>query len=318
MCGSRPGVWRADTVGETLQLDNPHNPIAGERRTLILSDTHLGRPGRVSVATLRPLWQGFDRLIINGDAAELQQPRCRAAGARAVEQLERATGADGVELTLISGNHDAYLSDTRYLRLLGGRVLLTHGDVLHPTIVPWTRHAKVLAQQYAEAMARATAAQHRCMDFRHELSQHLAYREQMGISADGRDKGLSKLRQALLHPIKVARILAYWRSVPTLVHRFVEHYDPAVEMVVLGHTHRQGVWQRQGRSILNCGSFDLPGRPRAVVVEGHAVTMRRITWAGEAFALQRKVLFEQRFTAGGTMAETTTRQHARERETLAA
>lgn len=271
--------------------------MPGEARTLILSDTHLGRPGRVTVSALRPLWQGFDRLIINGDAAELQQPECRAAGAKAIDQLHGAVERDGIELVLISGNHDAYLSDTRYLRLLGGRVLLTHGDVLHKSIVPWSRHAKVLAQQHDEAMNHATAAQHRCIDFRHDLSQHLAYRERMGISADGRDRGLCSLRNALLHPIKVAKVLAYWRSVPTLVHQFVEQCDPGAEMIVLGHTHRQGIWHRHGRVILNCGSFDLPGRPRAVVVEGYTVSMYKIGWSGAGFALRESALFEQRFAA---------------------
>ena len=271
--------------------------MPGEPRTLILSDTHLGRPGRVSVSALRPLWRGFDRLVINGDTAELQMPHCRAAAARAVQELQHAAEQDGVELALISGNHDAYLSDTRYLRLLDGRVLLTHGDVLHPSIVPWARQAKVLAQQHAQAMARATAAQQRCLDFRHDLSQHLAYRERMGIGGDGKDKGLSTLGSAALHPIKAAKVLAYWRSVPTLVHRFVEQCEPGAELVVLGHTHRQGVWRRGGRVILNTGSFDLPGRPRAVVVAGHTVTMHKVGWSAGRFVLGERTLFEQRFAA---------------------
>ncbi|MEM1356252.1 MAG: metallophosphoesterase [Planctomycetota bacterium] len=278
--------------------------MPGQARTLILSDTHLGRPGRVTVAALRPLWQGFDHLIINGDAVELQMPSCRAAGARAVDTLQDAADRDGVALTLISGNHDAYLSDLRYLYLLEGRVLLTHGDVLHPTIVPWTSHATVLAEQHAEAMARATPTQRGCMDFRHDLSQRLSYRERMGIRADGKDPGLNKLHNALLHPIKVAQVLAYWRSIPALVHRLVEQCAPGVEMVVLGHTHRQGVWNKHGRSILNCGSFDRPGRPRAVVVEGRTVSMHRIKWSGQAFQRMEKPVYVQRFTPPQPAANT--------------
>lgn len=268
--------------------------MPGEPNTLILSDTHLGRPGRVTVEALRPLWRGFDRLIINGDAAELQLPDYRVAGARAMEQLQDAVARDGVELTLISGNHDAYLSDHRYIRLLGGRVLLTHGDVLHPSIVPWSHEAKILAEQHAEAMANATDAQQHCIDFCHELSQHLAYREMMGLGANGKSVGMS-LRSAALHPIKVAQVLAYWRSVPELTHRFAERYCPEAEMIVLGHTHRQGIWKKGGRTILNTGSYDLPGRPRAVIIEGDRLCVRRVKWAGGHYLLAERALYSRAF-----------------------
>lgn len=273
--------------------------MPGEPKTLILSDTHLGRPGRVTVESLRPLWQGFDRLIINGDAAELQLPDYRAAGAKAVEQLQHAVAKDGSELTLISGNHDAYLSDHRYLRLLGGRVLLTHGDVLHRSIVPWSRQAKVLALLHTEAMENATDAQRRCIDFCHELSQHLAHREMMGLGAVGRPVGMS-LRSAALHPIKVAKVLAYWRSIPELTHRFAQRYCPDAELIVLGHTHRQGIWEKGGRTILNTGSYDLPGRPRAVMIEGDRLCVRRVKWIGGHYRIAERALYSCTFTAQST------------------
>ena len=125
------------------------------QRTVIVSDTHLGRPhGSVGSAdAMRPLWQGVDRLIINGDAAEVHHPIHRAAAARQILRLVDLCDADGVTLTLLSGNHDPYLSETRHLSLAGGAVFVTHGDVLHPSIVPWSPAAPVIRQAHREARA---------------------------------------------------------------------------------------------------------------------------------------------------------------------
>ena len=58
-----------------------HASPARPRRIVILSDTHLsdGRRGAGSAEALRPLWQGADRLILNGDTAEPRSPRPRDA-----------------------------------------------------------------------------------------------------------------------------------------------------------------------------------------------------------------------------------------------
>ena len=116
-------------------------------QTLIISDTHLGKPGQVNAEALRPVWQGVDELVINGDTAEVQVPWLRGAAVRELDRLEQLTGQDGVKLTLISGNHDAYLTDRRCLQLADGRILVMHGDALHPAVAPWTRSANPLAQR---------------------------------------------------------------------------------------------------------------------------------------------------------------------------
>ncbi|MHC4948927.1 MAG: hypothetical protein ACYTG1_11800, partial [Planctomycetota bacterium] len=46
--------------------------------------------------------------------------------------------------------------------------------------------------------------------------------------------------------------------------------------VLLGHTHHAGIWPLRGRVIINTGSFVFPGRPRAAVLEGNALSVHRI------------------------------------------
>ena len=69
-----------------------------QRRTVILSDTHLAGNGQGagSADALRPLWQGADELILNGDTAELSHPTLRADAAREVMRIQDLCEEDGV------------------------------------------------------------------------------------------------------------------------------------------------------------------------------------------------------------------------------
>ena len=84
-------------------------------RTLVVSDLHLGSPGRVDLlrrpelrAPLLEALDGVDRLVILGDGLELRESAAPRGGGdrRAVfADLGRALGPDG-EIVLVAGNHD--------------------------------------------------------------------------------------------------------------------------------------------------------------------------------------------------------------------
>ena len=262
--------------------------MAGEPRTVIVSDTHLGRSGPVTAVSLRPLWEGFDRVVINGDVAEVQIPRLRAAAAREVQALQRFADHDGVELVLISGNHDAYLSDTRHLTMLDDQVLVTHGDVLHPAVAPWTHSAAHMKVATTTAMAESSPQDHHCIDYRLALSQHVSHTEFLHERMQRHDGGVGLLEMALC-PWRVVALLHYWWKVPDLAALFAQQCCPQAQVVVFGHSHRQGIWQRRGKVILNTGSFSFPGRPRAVVVEGSRVEVRDIVRRQDGYRIGPQV-----------------------------
>ena len=130
---------------------------------MILSDTHLANPGRGagSAKALRPLWEGASEVILNGDVAEIADEMLRGLAARQVLELQEMAEDDGVKLTFISGNHDPLLTDRRYLRLASREVFVTHGDILHPAISPWTDHAKHLQALHAAAVLSLAPAKAR-------------------------------------------------------------------------------------------------------------------------------------------------------------
>lgn len=241
-------------------------------QTLIISDTHLGKPGGTTVQALRPVWQGMDELVINGDAAEVQVPWLRGAAIHELDQLETLTRQDGVRLTLISGNHDAYLTDRRCLQLAQGRILIMHGDALHPAVAPWTRHAKGLEERTQREINKAAQDD---LATRLDIAQHIGHSEFISeyvLSSLGEHAA----RRIAARPIEVPLVLWYWWREQTLGMRFLDRYAPQAKVLIVGHSHRRRVWQRGGRTIINTGAFMFPGRPQCVIHQGDTLSVHRI------------------------------------------
>jgi len=244
-------------------------------RTLIISDTHLGRPGTVTAQALRPMWQGVDELVINGDSAEVQIPWLRGASVRELDRLEDLTRRDGVQLTLISGNHDAYLTDRRCLQLYEGRILVMHGDALHPAVAPWTPSAKSMRRLTERAIQALKPEDQNCLKHRLAIAQHVGHSEfleEYVLSSRG-EGGIWK---ALRRPWEVPLVLRYWKQEPDLADAFIQRYAPKTRFIILGHSHHAGVWQRGQRSIINTGAFTFPGKPWCVVIKDNQLSVERI------------------------------------------
>ncbi len=260
-------------------------------RIVILSDTHMGRPDAVarSPQMLRPLWQGASAVVINGDVAEVHDPRYRVLAAKQVLELHDLCERDDVELTLLSGNHDPYISDARHLLLADGSVFVTHGDSLHPAIAPWSPSAARVRQAHDRAMASLHPEDRGTLAARLSATQHSAHEHWAQF-----EKALqhSASRQLLVRPWMVFEVLWYWHSIPGLAQRFAKDHAPGARFFIFGHTHRQGIWHREGITLINTGSFGFPGRPRAVVIEGGRLSVYRIRRRGDAFCFADRALAE--------------------------
>ena len=270
------------------------------RRTVIISDTHLAGDGRGarSAQALRPLWQGADELIINGDFAELSDPRCRGAAARQVLELTDLCEEDGVRLTFLSGNHDPLITDRRYLRLAGGEVFLTHGDMLHPAISPWVSDAHKLRMLHHDALASLDPRQRGGLDDQAMIVQHVSGQKWDHI-AQGHAPKRGRLRKSAGHAAKCARVLWFWHRLPKLAAQFADRYAPEARYFVFGHFHRAGVWHIGGRTIINTGSFHAPKNPHAVVIEGERLALHRIRFdpAGHTLVATPRKVFALNQTA---------------------
>ena len=233
--------------------------------TVILSDTHLGlvRRRRRFVQALRPLWKGASHLILNGDVAEIHDPKRRIAAARAVVELSELCELDDVRLTMLSGNHDPLLSDVRHLHMAGGHILVMHGDALHPAIAPWSTTARQMQQIHTDAVEALPDNLRSDLDARLAAVQHASVRQWNQMGDRYTQNGLFHM---IIRPWCILRVLAMWRQYPKLADRFATKHAPAARFVIFGHTHHHGIWRLGNRVLINTGSFVFPGRPCAVIL----------------------------------------------------
>jgi len=257
------------------------NDTMGQRIVLI-SDTHMGRAGALagSPDMLRPLWQGATDLVVNGDVAEIHDARYQVNAAEQVLQLHDLCEQDGVELTLLSGNHDPYLSDIRHLMLMNGEVFVTHGDALHPAIAPWCPSAALVRKAHDRAMSMLDPESRDALKSRLSVSQHAA---QEHWQVYERSLQQSVLKTLAVRPWMFLQVLHYWRSIPGLARQFAEKYAPNARFFIFGHTHRQGIWRRGDLTLINTGSFGFPGKPRGVVIEDGLLSVFKICKHDGAF-----------------------------------
>lgn len=257
-------------------------------RTVILSDLHLGRAGAPAVAQLRPLWQGCSHLIINGDLAEVHHPRYRGPAAREVIELYRLCEEDDVRVVLISGNHDAFITDRRHLLLHDNTVLLLHGDALHPGIAPWCASTAHLEKVYHQAMARYRKVTESMTPMERVLtaSQHAAFKEWDEVDRLG---GKRSKWDLLWHPIRMGRVISYWNQYPKLAAEFAKEHAPLARFVITGHSHRQGVWEMEHVTVINTGSFDFPGKPQGIIFQDNQMMYQGIVREGECFGWAKEI-----------------------------
>ncbi|MEM9294302.1 MAG: metallophosphoesterase [Planctomycetota bacterium] len=276
---------------ELPQIEAPMNPALDGRATLILSDMHLGSVGAPSAKSLRPLWQGVQRVVVNGDLAEIQTIKRRAEAAREARALVELCDHDGVELLTIPGNHDAYVSEHRYATAAEGSVLIMHGDALHPDIAPWSSGVKQIRQAKAD-MNYDTDAN---FDAEDPLQERIAASHHMAVAEFERREvgGVRDKLSVLLAPHRVFKVVRYWSQVPDLAGAFLDRYRPETKVLVFGHSHREGVWRRGGRLLINTGSFGFPGRPRAVRLENGGLEVFRIKKGKGGYRLATRPLLSE-------------------------
>ena len=242
---------------------------------VILSDTHLGRKhcAAISADALRPLWQDASHIVINGDVAEVHHREHWGEAARQTMQLFDLCDADGVGLTLLSGNHDPYLSDIRHLHLANREVLVTHGDVMHPAVAPWSPASGRILQAHQRAIASLNPEQRDHLESVLSASQYASHEEWNQLEQEASH---ASIRGMLMRPWALIKVLRYWRQFPRLANEFTDRFSPESRFVVLGHTHHPGIWTVNEKTIINTGSFGFPGHPRAVILEDKTLSVWEI------------------------------------------
>jgi predicted phosphodiesterase len=249
-------------------------------KTLILSDIHFrNRSSNVqSIEQLQPLWKGCDAVILNGDTSELHCTGLVEQSKIAVKKIEQLTKEDGVELSLICGNHDPTISDLQHLWFHNNQTLVFHGHAPIKGLAPWSWRYKHIVKSVNEYLEESGDGFH---------EQLAAAREASITAATG---GYNQYRPNPFHMLLLGvpasvQVLRCWWMYPSVVADWVSHYAPSAKFVITGHTHHAGVWRRGGITILNTGCYGFPSHPRAVVLDGNTITLHKVRKRKNGFAL---------------------------------
>ena len=237
-------------------------------RTLILSDIHFCKRGSTihSFEQLRPLWQGFDAVVLNGDTLELHCDKYAVKSKIANDKLHKMAKEDGVHLSMVCGNHDPTVSSLEHKWYWDKKVLVFHGHAPIFGGAPWSWRYKHFAKSYEEQLQQYGDG------FNEQLAAVRIASIQSASGAFNYHKP-SPFQMLLLIVPAIYKILKCWMQYPSLVIKWSNKFAPSATFIVTGHTHHAGIWERDGKVVINTGCFGFPSHPRAVVINDDTLTV---------------------------------------------
>ena len=251
-------------------------------KTLILSDIHFcGSHSKVkSAEQLRPLWDGCDAMVLNGDTTEVNSPRHSEESKQRASELIAIATQDGVHTTYLCGNHDPVESDNDFMWFCKENVFVFHGHAAFETLAPWSWRAKFIGQ------VRKKYIQESGDGFQEQLksARKASFDVVSGAFESSRP---SAVFLALLGIPAAIRVLLGWKYFPSLISHWIEQYAPSAKFVIVGHTHHAGIWKRNGRVIINTGCFGFPSHPRAVVIDNDELIVYKLRLTDGHYSLGR-------------------------------
>lgn len=226
----------------------------------IFSDLHLAhRLSRIArVSLLRPLLAGAGTVVFNGDTWQELACGLRERSNEMLDELRGLCAAEGCEAVFLAGNHDPGWSGPGWLELAGGRIVITHGDALLFDGSPWKRENLAGRQRVLELWREHPQAGQDAGE-RLRLARAIARTLSSPEPPTGR-RLWQRGWDAVVPPQRAFQILHAWWTQGAAGAAFCKRYFPQAEVLIVGHFHRHGCWHRDGRLVINTGSFVSPGR----------------------------------------------------------
>ena len=226
----------------------------------ILSDLHLGhKVSRIhQVSDLRPLIAGAATVIFNGDTWEELAEPLRARSASMLDELRALCAEEGAEAVFLAGNHDPGWSGNGWAELAGGEIIITHGDAVLTTSSPWKHEILTRMGQIMDIWRAHPSAEWDVKERIH-VAQEIAIDLQSRVHPGGRHL-IQRAWDAVTPPARALRILEAWLTQSDASDAFRARYFPSAWMLITGHFHRSGCWEKNGRLVINTGSFVSPGK----------------------------------------------------------
>ena len=266
----------------------------GSALTRIVSDVHYAdHSSRVrSLEGLRPLCEGATTLVYNGDTVDTRPQKGGHNPSELRLEVLQTLGSFGTPTVFLTGNHDPDISKEHALELAGGRILVTHGDVLFDNKVPWSKDAILIRQRVIAALAALPEDGSCKLD-----SRLAAFRKVAATIPQHHQSEKDPLRYAIKlagdtvwPPKRLLSILQAWREAPGRAAALAGRHRPKAEFILIGHTHKPGVWKMpSGIVVVNTGSFCRPFGALAADITADKVQVRLVESKRGAFHVGRKI-----------------------------
>ncbi len=247
---------------------------------VVVSDLHLTHRGRWRdrLERLRALWAGAASVVFNGDTITWATAADARTSRQMLAHLADLCRADGAGAIFLAGNSDFDLARRRHLDLAGGKVLVTHGDVIFDEVCPWRAAAPRLRAARRNFLAALPAQRRQTLEAQLDAARQAVAEVDCPrrIGPLGHFELTARLWRLLANPAQPWAVLRTWRTAPALAARLLRRYRPQARAIIFGHTHRAGLWRIDGRVIINTGA---PGRfGRALVARVHdgQIVVRRV------------------------------------------
>jgi predicted phosphodiesterase len=200
-----------------------------------------------------------------------------------LRQMRRILAEEGCDGIFLSGNHDPGWDSPGYLELADGRIVVTHGDALMRDGAPWKREM-LAGQDIVDALWKSFPDAATDVKARFALARAMARRFPSLHHPDGRSVAARAI-DAAFPPMRAIAMISAWIGQARLGARFCEAYFPKAELLVTGHFHCKGIRKSGGRTVINTGSFVVPGPAGWVEWDGAALSAGRVSESGESFSL---------------------------------
>lgn len=246
---------------------------------VVISDVHLklGSNWAGQLDSMRGLWSGAAAVVFNGDTMNSNLSRDDSRRQEVVDYIRRICREDSAEVMLIGGNSDSQLPGPRHVSLSGGRILVLHGDVIFKKISPWRTDAGKLFAARRLALQNMPPERRNTLQGQSESVQAALHKTQSTkCLCDSDETVLQRYIHCLSRPWKILLILWCWMRMPRMVAKFADKYAPQAEMIIVGHSHHNGIWLVGGKTIINTGSLEGPGKAMIARIGSREVTLQII------------------------------------------
>jgi predicted phosphodiesterase len=253
--------------------------------TRILSDLHFDdATSQVrSLSMLRPLLDGADRIIVNGDALDSQ---VTAQGQELIREVKTFFAAHTREALFIAGNHDPDISTVNELLLAGGQIWLTHGDVFFEYLAPWSPNLPEYRRRIHALRDTLPVSERERLDTRYRILRAVS----IGLPPehDPADRSLAhqlaRLSRIFVNPRRPLSMIHAWLTSPRTAATMAAKHHPGARFVIFGHIHHPGVWTKhRPHIVINTGSFTPPRGALMVEFDEKNLRVRRIERRSGAF-----------------------------------